>query len=329
MVRVLCVSLLLFNFSSPLQAWDESGHRLTAEIAYTYLTNEIKQDLFEILAQHPRYQQDFIDAMPREIRRGTTRQREVWLFGRAAFWPDLARRLSRDEQEKYNRPIWHYIDGSLLRGNATIQGNTYIDIDPLPDKQDTPVTNNSSDDVTNILQSLDYNAAVLTNTSSRDEDKAIAMCWILHLIADIHQPLHTGSLFSALTFPTGDGGGNGVQANGRTLHLVWDRALTGLDYDETLQRVLIEIDQSSSDQLALELSDWTSWMQESRVILKSNAVYNRQIREAISVAEQERSNLVVVQLGEPYLAEMKRISLNRLADAGKRLAGWFNQNPAR
>src|SRR4051794_37148479 len=60
------------------------------------------------------------------------------------------------------------------------------------------------------------------------EDKAVALCWILHLIGDVHQPLHCATLYSP-QFERGDLGGNsfGVKINGKEyrLHTFWDNAL--------------------------------------------------------------------------------------------------------
>ena len=40
-------------------------------------------------------------------------------------------------------------------------------------------------------------------------DRADALCWVCHLVGDIHQPLHCVSLFNA-TFTSGDRGGNSI-----------------------------------------------------------------------------------------------------------------------
>ena len=62
------------------------------------------------------------------------------------------------------------------------------------------------------------------------------MCWIEHLIGDIHQPLHAVSLYNA-DFPQGDRGGNSMivrmpptdGSDGRTmnLHSLWDGLIGG------------------------------------------------------------------------------------------------------
>ena len=49
----------------------------------------------------------------------------------------------------------------------------------------------------------------LAKVKARDEDpeeRAVAMCWVFHLIGDAHQPLHVTQLYST-QFPKGDRGG--------------------------------------------------------------------------------------------------------------------------
>src|SRR6202021_3878931 len=81
----------------------------------------------------------------------------------------------------------------------------------------------------NIVEALTKNVADLKDPKVSASDKAVALCWILHLCGDIHQPLHATELFSP-QFPTGDQGGNQFiilrdppYADSRAnLHFVWD-----------------------------------------------------------------------------------------------------------
>jgi hypothetical protein len=65
-----------------------------------------------------------------------------------------------------------------------------------------------------------------------EAEKAIALCWVFHLIGDVHQPLHTAALFSEL-LPNGDQGGNllfvKAEEEGKsfTLHSFWDWLVIG------------------------------------------------------------------------------------------------------
>src|ERR1700733_8864378 len=59
-------------------------------------------------------------------------------------------------------------------------------------------------------------------------ERAIALCWVEHLVGDIHQPLHAGEAFTE-KHPTGDLGGNALAVNTPSgvynLHSVWDELL--------------------------------------------------------------------------------------------------------
>jgi hypothetical protein len=49
----------------------------------------------------------------------------------------------------------------------------------------------------NILQALECCRVQLEGEGVSDADKAIALCWYLHLVGDVHQPLHTVALVVA------------------------------------------------------------------------------------------------------------------------------------
>ena len=58
------------------------------------------------------------------------------------------------------------------------------------------------------------------------------LCWVLHLVGDLHQPLHCAALFDRAHFPEGDKGGNSVkvrthplQRQPTALHALWDQLL--------------------------------------------------------------------------------------------------------
>ena len=61
------------------------------------------------------------------------------------------------------------------------------------------------------------------------QEKAIHLCWVMHLVGDIHQPLHCVSLYCE-QFPNGDHGGNDslYRLGGKRiikLHPFWDELL--------------------------------------------------------------------------------------------------------
>jgi hypothetical protein len=61
-------------------------------------------------------------------------------------------------------------------------------------------------------------------------DRAVMLCWLFHLVGDIHQPCHSASLFELAKLPSGDRGGNSTTIEGlpsKSLHAFWDDLLDG------------------------------------------------------------------------------------------------------
>lgn len=318
--------ILMLLTCSQAQAWSGTGHRYSAEIAYNFLSEQTREKIFQLLAQHPRYQDDFLAAMPTAIASGTEVQRQQWLLTRAANWPDIARGLPDAERQKFNRPQWHFIDGAWLRDSATLQGNYYVGVSVLPDISGvaaSAVTTESQ--AANIILALDFNARQLREQRSAAE-QAVALCWILHLIADLHQPLHTGSLYSARLFKDGDAGGNRFATNSGNLHARWDGALNNENFPRTLGQLLTSITPEYVARLNAEAADWSAWMRESREILRGDAVYDQNMIALLSRADNGRGDLAPVMLNAAYIASMQEVSRQRLAAAGMRLALWLNQN---
>ena len=318
----LFTSLTILSMQSAF-AWDSVGHRLSAAIASNYLSDNSKAELLKILQQHPRYQQDFADQMPASIARGSEEARFVWLLGQAAFWPDITRGLPDTERERYNRANWHYIDGAWLRGQAQVQGNTYIRVAPFEDiagKNTREFRNEVNAD--NVMVALDYNTTLLADSQASLPQRAVALCWVLHLIGDIHQPLHTGSLYSANRFSTGDRGGNGIETDGRNLHARWDSAVSSKGVKTNFETLLRQHSTTLERMSQQDNGDWSLWMQESRALLL-NTVYTIDMKSAIAGSDDSPDKLRKFNLSDDYVETMKYHSGLRLALAGRRLASWF------
>lgn len=318
-----CLASLFMHSSL---AWDSVGHRLSASLAAHYLSESSKAELLRILQQHPRYQQDFVEQMPASIASGNEETRFRWLLGQAAFWPDITRGLPEAEREKYNRANWHYIDGAWLRGQADVQGNTYIGVSPFADIRGRSAQSiRSAASVDNVMTALDFNTAQLANSQTPTPQRAIALCWVLHLIGDIHQPLHVGSLYSTKRFSNGDRGGNGVETDDRNLHARWDRALSGIGVNSNLEAALAQHSTALERMDKQEARDWSLWMKESRALLL-NTVYTEEMKTAIARADRSNERLHKFNLNEDYVATMQYHARMRLALAGRRLTIWFEEN---
>jgi hypothetical protein len=58
-----------------------------------------------------------------------------------------------------------------------------------------------------LLQELPRRQEEVRDPATEAVKRAIALCWVLHLVGDIHQPLHAAALFSKDSLK-GDRGGN-------------------------------------------------------------------------------------------------------------------------
>lgn len=312
---VLCMALQ-FWLSSTALAWDATSHRLSVYVAWEALNPAERSSLIKILEKHPRYQADFLDVMPSNVLAGDETTQARWLLGQAGVWPDLTRGLDEEAQIRYNRPNWHWIDGAWIRGNDE-QGNVYVGAEPLPSIHGEtlgPVKDEA--DADNIVLAIEYNQKVLQDKLSSPQEKAVALCWLLHLVGDIHQPLHSGALVSSSLFPNGDRGGNGIAIrDGNNLHSTWDGALRNQPFDDTLRRMNSTVRATVLSEVSLSID---LWLQESRRLL-NEFVYPDEIKVEVLRSERRGKPMPSIALDDDYVSNMQAYSEDRLTLAGTRL----------
>ena len=204
--------LAVFVPGLPL-AWNSVGHLATAKLAHDQLDEQDKAALFVLLKAHPHYSTFLAADRPADV------DERQWVILRAAVWADWVRPRRDDPRglsvTRYNRPEEHYADVPFVdpKDAAAFAGKTLI-----------------SPDQTDALCAPKHESGILRLKSAAEEDKAVAICWIFHLIGDIHQPLHNTSYFSSEPgLEHGDQGGNKlvVKIDGRVwkLHAYWDDLL--------------------------------------------------------------------------------------------------------
>lgn len=316
--KLACLGLVLLQFTitSNAHAWDATAHRLSTYVAWEALPWEAREALHEMLEQHPRYQEDFLEQMPTAVLLGSEEEQARWMLGQAAIWPDMARGFQEDDLIRYNRPDWHWIDGAWVRGGG-IQGNVYVGTDSLPAVVGPFAPANMDErDATNIVLALDYNIQQLTHPLSSAAQRAVALCWVLHLVGDIHQPLHSGSLMSTELFATGDRGGNGIPTRSGSLHATWDEALRAQPFDDTLLRMIATMRQTD---LTTVSPNSSNWLEESRKLMHE-FVYPDEIKAAVLRSERRGTPLPSFALDDDYAGRMHAISEDRVTLAGMRLA---------
>ena len=209
---VMMLSLVLL-FPCDLRAWNGTGHMTVALIAYRQLSDAQKKICADLLKQHPHYSLYLNQDVPTGV------DADEWAFLRAAYWPDFVRPSSKGESFKsaaithFHHGKWHYVDIPFFAPGY---------------HPATEPSSKSERDSENILTALEENARKLSSSDIAPADRAVALAWMEHLIGDVHQPLHAGTMYSK-DYPKGDMGGNGQVVrteNGVVkLHSYWDELL--------------------------------------------------------------------------------------------------------
>ncbi len=229
---------LVLGVAIPASAWNKSGHMVAASLAYRDMKKNNPTKLAKwiaILKKHPEFSTYWLPVL-NEVEAS---RRDEALFMLASRFPDDAR--DAPLKSKYHRRIWHFADTPLkLAGTPGGVPDTILVPKPQPGDVD--------DGFKNAIEALDHNNAILSDASATDAKKAVALCWILHLGGDVHQPLHTVSRFSD-HFHDGDNGGNGTHivlppAHGSlNYHSFWD----GLILRGPRRDQLVEVTSPGSD----------------------------------------------------------------------------------
>jgi S1/P1 Nuclease len=223
--RGLAVAWLALWQSAAL-AWNDAGHQIAALLAYDQLSSEARAQAGVLLRAHPRFAADFATRLPRSLHGAAASEQDRWYFRFAGTWPDIARDFAGVHPEaarralvaRYHRPHWHYINLPTYL-SASDRGALSVADPPLDWSPALPEMG------LDLVQALTREQRILGSCGADSSRRGLALSWLLHLMADLHQPLHATSLYAAGLFPHGDRGGNdiGIRGGGN-LHALWDAA---------------------------------------------------------------------------------------------------------
>ena len=202
--RALAAALLLALAPAPARAWDDVGHMTIAGIAWQRLSPAARARAVALLRAAPG------DAGLAQLRpnAGGPEERDRALFERAATWADVVRDRSQQARlRRYHRSAWHYVN-LYWRTDA---GGRAVDAG-IPTERE------------NAVERIGALTASLADARRLPADRAIDLAWLLHLVGDVHQPLHCSSRVTAAD-PRGDKGGNGLRVGSTNLHSLWDNAM--------------------------------------------------------------------------------------------------------
>jgi hypothetical protein len=220
-------------------AWDATGHELVAGIAWDNMTPAARQKAITLLKSAPG-DACLLDLFPSDSRPQAEREREF--FMRAATWPDVVRKGKNNDTRpctRFSDPDAHFIDHFWQGVSGGTASNAPKDRPDIAGKPDNAIVrlNASRDSV-----------ACAAGPCGPDTQRATDLAWILHVVGDIHQPLHTAARASAV-HPQGDRGGNqfllSSDPKGPELHGLWDHSIGDsipLQAGETNQKSITYLD---------------------------------------------------------------------------------------
>src|SRR5882672_12585882 len=202
-LRIYLWSILFVMLPVAACAWGPIGHMTVGYVAYQNLTPAAKARVIELLKLNPEYAN-----WDKTIPAGTSpADHDLMVFMIATIWADDIKGDSKysDDGPDPNTPdgasssqnigytdlfrhrYWHFIDTPFYIDNTS--GYTT----PTPNAQ---------------TQIAAFRAVLASSQS--DDLKSYDLVWLLHLIGDIHQPLHATTRVSQVE-TKGDAGGNAVK----------------------------------------------------------------------------------------------------------------------
>jgi hypothetical protein len=318
--RLVAGSLLLILFHSvPSYGWFDLGHMAVAYVAYQQLNQDKKARVDALLAMNPD-RKNWLILIPNSA---SEEDRKLMIFMIAATWPDRIKKLKQiyrndtangdvpdgkpsnsqniGYKDHFLHKYWHFVDVPFAQDGTSVKHKKI----PKP----------------NAETEIAIFRAVLASNKS-DALKSYDLSWLLHLVGDIHQPLHAITRFGHGQ-PNGDAGGNLVKICGwqcpvcdlkckDELHAFWD----GLPGDNPSPLAAISYASKLGPADATEAGDLlvSDWLNES-------------VNDAKQFAYVDP---ILLGLGpftitDTYRTNAHQIANRRVALAGARLAKIINE----
>jgi hypothetical protein len=299
---------ILSVFPTSLAAWWDGGHMQIAALAYERLTPQARTRVDALVKLNPDYP-SWVGCLPVD-------QKDKLAFIRASAWaddiktdanytdandrpdgPDAGR--NNGYSDKLRHKYWHYMDIGFSTDGAPVR---------------------PADPVNALTQIKLFRSALAAGSGVSDAVRSYDLVWLLHLVADVHQPLHATARFSQ-GLPSGDNGGNKVLVRPATgeaiqLHFYWDRMFGGYTTAEGAVR-----DAHDHDGLAQVPVD------QELAVIDDPEIWIRQSYEAarkFAYAEPVLSGMQPIELTRQYETEARSAARAQAALAAERLARMLN-----
>jgi hypothetical protein len=306
LIASVVVACFAFTASTATFAWNRGGHLTTGAIAYKELaaTNPAVLARIEaIMKSHPTPSL----TLDRAKEEPGDQEKTERLLMEMATWSDEVRPPSGFSKE-FHRDTRHYIHLPYVPEGSQVKPATLVEKDRL-------------------FEAMRRNADIVASKESTDAEKAVALCWLFHLIGDMHQPIHTTALFNE-EFPDGDKNANAIKIRVKpdsreiNLHQFWDGAVLGSSDPKAARNQLVNLRSAfpKTDLAALKDRPFTdtSWFeiwgrQESAKLAIESAYFNGKL---LTFEKTEGA----YQLTPGYVAQAKATADKLAALAGYRIA---------
>ncbi|MBT3585563.1 MAG: S1/P1 nuclease, partial [Halobacteriovoraceae bacterium] len=164
-------------------------------------------------------------------------------LARVSYWPDKI----KSDRDRYGHTFnWHYTDWPDTQNDYNAQGNNG-----------------------NLVTALEQNIEKLKDHATPNAEKAFAIKFIVHLMGDLHQPMHVGNGL--------DRGGNNCKVifhgEKTNLHRLWDSGMidfTKLSYSEFAS--FVDLKKKRKEIKSIQKGNILSWAKESK-LLRLSGVY--------------------------------------------------------
>jgi hypothetical protein len=276
---------------APALAWNDQGHMAVGDIAYDTLVARDPKAVAAIVAimqGHPDHAK-----FEKRLAGLTGKARERRLFALMAVWPDDTRGSPHDQ------PDWHY-------ALKLVSPSRFV----------LPFTAGKAE------KAFAEQLAIARDVKAPRGQRAIALCWLMHIVGDQHQPLHAGHWLS-LDYPKSDRAGSLAFVRREKgappvdMHELWDSAPNRVAASNEVGAEVIAATVEKAYPRPARVADPSAalkgWERESWVLAKGVAY-----RDGALARSPDKAKAPVLPPG--YMAKMRSVADARVATAGYRLA---------
>jgi S1/P1 Nuclease len=309
-VPTLLMAMVLAGVGPQAFGWNDRGHMSVACVAYMNLTPATRDRVNALLKLNPKYS-EWLATVNKQAPTASPADKDMMIFMIAATWADAIKRdpsYTKDGSDGGNRPdgspdpgkntgyddllmhkYWHFIDTPFSRDGTALPAI------PTPNAQER----------------IALFRTVLASPSP-DALKSYDLTWLLHIVGDVHQPLHAATRVSSAD-PNGDAGGNLVKLDCAKceLHFFWDDLLGTHSDLPTVVKGARKLSKAKSG--PADKTDEKDWIAESF-----------QAAEQVVYSQPVGPGDGPFTLTRAYKRKAGNLAKQRVALAGARLANLLN-----